>query len=130
MRARRTKPREIDGFTSLQPAANEFDAVGRVVGADLMEAGRSQQFCGEPPRGAKAGGAEAGVFGTNSLIGHIEMGLSKNSGRFSINHNWRRATTPVPRDRDRPLDRKRPACDNCVKAEALREKAMPQRASR
>src|SRR4051812_39586248 len=99
MRAWRTKPGEIDRFTSPQPAANKFNAAGRVIGADLMEAGGSQQLCGDPPRGAKAGAAEAGVFGANSLIGHIEMGLSNNSGRFSINHTWRRATTPVPRDR-------------------------------
>ena len=37
-----------------------------------MKSRRRQQPRGEPSRGAKAGGAEARMFGTDSFVGHFQ----------------------------------------------------------
>src|SRR4051794_18816763 len=100
MRAGWAEPGQIDCLATLKLLANQCDPPVGELGTKLMKSRGTQQSRGEPSRGVKAGGAEAGVLGANSF-GHLQrwskrrrVGCTRN-----INHTWRPSTTPVPRDR-------------------------------
>ncbi len=72
MRAGWSEPGQIHRFAARQPRANQCDPLAGKVRVKLVKARGRQQPRGKPSRGVKAGGAEARILGTNSLVRHLQ----------------------------------------------------------
>src|SRR4051794_21220753 len=99
MRARRAEAGKVDGLAALQLRADRCEALHGTAGIELVKSGKPQQARAEPSGDAESGRAEAGMLGTDSLLRHFAGWAGCHVRCRSINHNWRPATTPVPRCR-------------------------------
>src|SRR3954469_3817257 len=118
MRAGWTEPGQIHRFAPLQSLANECDPlVGEII-AKLMKARRPEKTPDQPSRGAKTGGAEARMLGTNSLVRHLQRRPKKVDAKHQSYLAARNNVCSAPQN-IRPLARAPFGCDNRGKSKAI-----------